>query len=64
LSKFPDDAALKKGLQDVQREKENPYGTTSSGAGKSAGGAGAGGQGMGLFGPEMMQQMLWITRPS
>jgi stress-induced-phosphoprotein 1 len=61
LSKFPDDAALKKGLQDVQREKENPYGTSASGAGKPAAGA-AGAGGMGLFGPEMMQQMAMDPR--
>jgi hypothetical protein len=50
-----DDAALK-GDRKMCSGKENPYGTTSGGAGKSAGGGGAG-VGMGLFGPEMMQQV-------
>ncbi|CAJ1966738.1 unnamed protein product [Cylindrotheca closterium] len=53
LGKFPDDAGLKKGLADVQREKENPYG--------SPGGAGGGAPG-GLFGPQMMAQMAMDPR--
>jgi stress-induced-phosphoprotein 1 len=46
LEKFPADAGLKKGLEDVTREKDNPYGSSSSGA--PAGG---------LFNPAMMAQM-------
>lgn len=57
VAKFPDDAALKKGLEDVKREKENPYGTTSS---ASAGGAG--GMPAGLFGPQMMAQLALDPR--
>jgi stress-induced-phosphoprotein 1 len=49
LEKSPSDAGLKKGRADVEREKENPMGT-------SAGGAGAGLAG-GLFSPAMMAQM-------
>ena len=58
LAKFPADAALKKGLEDVKREQENPYGTPSSG------GMG-GGLPNGLFGPQMMAQMALnpATRP-
>lgn len=51
LEKFPTDAGLKKGLEDVTREKENPYGITSGGA--QFGGAPGGG----LFNPSMMAQM-------
>ena len=61
LAKFPEDAALKKGLEDVKREKDNPYGIPSSG-----GGFGGGGGAMpGLFGPQMMAQMAMnpATRP-
>jgi stress-induced-phosphoprotein 1 len=47
LDKFPNDAGLKKGLDDVQREKDQP----AFGAG---GGGGAGG---GLFSPAMMAQL-------
>jgi stress-induced-phosphoprotein 1 len=50
LAKFPADAGLKKGLADVNREKENPFGISA------AGGGGGGGPG-GLFGPQMMAQM-------
>lgn len=46
LEKFPTDAGLKKGLEDVTREKDDPYGSKSSG--------GAAG---GLFNPAMMAQM-------
>lgn len=45
LAKFPDDAALKKGLEEVKRDKDAPP-------------PGAGGGGMpGLFGPQMLAQM-------
>jgi len=47
LAKFPDDAALQKGLADAQREKENPYPVSSGGGGANGG----------LFGPQMMAQM-------
>lgn len=50
LNKFPGDAALQKGLDDVQREKDQPAG--------GSGGVGAGG----LFGPEMMAQMALDPR--
>ena len=50
LEKFPNDPGLTKGLEDVKREKENPFGTPGGGGG----GAGAAG---GLFGPQMMAQM-------
>lgn len=49
LAKFPADAGLKKGVADVNREKENPMGS---------GGAAAGG----LFGPQMMAQMAMDPR--
>lgn len=52
LAKFPEDAGLKKGLEDVQKEKENPFGISSG-----MSGGGAGGPGGGLFGPQMMAQM-------
>jgi len=48
LQKFPNDAGLTKGLQDVQREKEH--------GGPFAAGEG-GGTGGGLFGPQMLAQM-------
>lgn len=51
LTKFPGDAGLKKGLEDVQRERDNPFGT---GGGGSAGG--------GLFSPEMVAQMALDPR--
>ncbi|KAL7570066.1 hypothetical protein ACA910_017101 [Epithemia clementina (nom. ined.)] len=52
LAKFPDDAGMKKGLEDVQREKDNPFGTTG----------GAGGSGGGVFSPEMIAQMALDPR--
>jgi stress-induced-phosphoprotein 1 len=52
LAKFPDDAGLKKGLEDVKREKEDPF----------AGGGGGAGAGGGLFGPQMMAQMALDPR--
>ena len=51
LAKFPTDAGLKKGLADVEREKENPMGSSS-----------AGGAAGGLFGPAMMAQMAMDPR--
>ena len=59
LAKFPADAALKKGLEDVQREQKNPYGTPSAGMG------GMPGMPNGLFSPQMMAQMALnpATRP-
>jgi len=58
LAKFPEDTGLKKGLDDVRREKDNPYGSTGAG---SAGGGLPGG----LFGPQMMAQLAMNpqTRP-
>lgn len=50
LSKFPADAGLKKGRTDVQREKDNPIGSSPGGA--------AGG----LFSPAMMAQMAMDPR--
>lgn len=61
LEKFPTDAGLKQGLVDVEREKENPYGIRSDGAG-GAGGAGGGGAAAGLFSPQMMAQMALNPR--
>lgn len=52
LAKFPTDAALQKGLADVEREKENPMGS-------STGGGAAGG---GIFNPQMMAQMAMDPR--
>jgi stress-induced-phosphoprotein 1 len=52
LAKFPQDAGLKKGLEDVTREKDNPMG--SSGAGGDPAG--------GLFSPQMMAQMALDPR--
>jgi stress-induced-phosphoprotein 1 len=52
LAKFPDDAGLKKGMEDVQREKDQPPG------GVGAGGGTAGG----LFSPAMMAQMALDPR--
>jgi len=46
LSKFPSDAGIKKGLDDVKREKDQPMG----------GGSGGGAAG-GMFSPEMLAQM-------
>ena len=57
LAKFPGDPGLTKGLDDVQREKADPFGTTTkSGTGGERGGAG------GLFGPQMMAQMALDPR--
>lgn len=50
LAKFPEDAALKKGLEDVKREKDAP-----------PGGAGGGLPG-GLFSPQMMAQLAMDPR--
>ena len=50
LAKFPNDAGLKKGLDEVKRDKDG---------GPSAGGSGAAG---GLFGPQMMAQMAMDPR--
>ncbi len=50
LEKFPTDAGLKKGLEDVTREKDAPP--------SGAGGAPAGG----LFGPQMLAQMAMDPR--
>jgi stress-induced-phosphoprotein 1 len=60
LKKFPADAGLNKGLEDVKREKENPYGIPPSRASRGApdGGVPMGG----LFGPEMMAQMALNPR--
>jgi stress-induced-phosphoprotein 1 len=49
LEKFPSDAGLKKGLEDVTREKDNPMGT-------------GGGGGNGLFSPAMLAQMAMDPR--
>lgn len=54
LEKFPGDPGLTKGLEDVKREKADPFGTSSS--------AGAGGGAGGLFGPQMMAQMALNPR--
>ncbi len=51
LAKFPTDAGLKKGLEEVQRDK-------NGGGGGVAGGSALGG----LFGPEMMAQMAMDPR--
>lgn len=51
LAKFPGDAGLKKGLEEVTRDKNG-----GGGAGGAGGGAG------GLFGPEMMAQMAMDPR--
>jgi stress-induced-phosphoprotein 1 len=58
LAKFPGDAGITKGLADVQREKENPYGASAGRGASPAGGVAAGG----LFGPEMMAQMALDPR--
>lgn len=50
LGKFPDDAALKKGLEDVKREKDAPPG------------GGGGGLPGGLFSPQMLAQMAMDPR--
>lgn len=52
LAKFPADAGLKKGLQDVQREKDTPPGMAGPG-GVAAGG---------LFSPAMMAQLALDPR--
>ena len=53
LAKFPEDAALKKGLEDVKKEKDNPFGSSAGGAGGPMGG---------LFSPQMMAQMAMDPR--
>ncbi|KAL3910667.1 MAG: hypothetical protein SGILL_007603 [Bacillariaceae sp.] len=53
LEKFPADAGLKKGMEDVTREKDMP-----PGSGMGAGGGAPGG----LFGPEMMAQLAMDPR--
>jgi len=55
LERFPGDAGLLKGLEDVKREKENPGGM-GNGSGGGAGGV------SGLFGPQMMAQMAMDPR--
>ncbi len=57
LAKFPTDAGLQKGLSDVQREKDNPYGipgasNSSSGSKAPPGGVPA------LFSPQMVAQLM------
>jgi len=52
LGKFPDDAALKKGLDDVKRDKDAPPGGYPS----------AGGLPGGLFSPQMLAQMAMDPR--
>ena len=54
LKKFHGDPGLTKGLDDVKREKADPFGTASS--------SGAGGEAGGLFGPQMMAQMALNPR--
>jgi len=49
LAKFPNDAGLKKGLEEVTRDKNGGGGSSSSGGG-------------GLFGPEMVAQMALDPR--
>jgi len=51
LSKFPDDAALAKGLADAKRDKDNPFGAAARGGG-----------GPGIFGPQMLAQMALDPR--
>ena len=53
LAKFPADAGLKKGLEDVTREKENPMGMGGGAPDPTAGG---------LFGPQMMAQLAMDPR--
>lgn len=55
LSQFPGDPSLVKGLADVKREKEDPFGTAASSTA-------AGGPGGGLFGPQMMAQLALDPR--
>lgn len=55
LQKFPGDPGLTKGLEDVKREKADPFGTAAR--------AGSGGEAAGgLFGPQMMAQMALDPR--
>lgn len=58
LEQFPGDAGLTKGLDDVKREKEDPFGRASTGSSSAGGGGGMGG----LFGPQMMAQMALNPR--
>ncbi|KAL3916430.1 MAG: hypothetical protein SGILL_005184, partial [Bacillariaceae sp.] len=53
LEKFPNDAGLKKGMEDVAREKDMPPGGVGGGGGGAPGG---------LFGPEMMAQLALDPR--
>jgi stress-induced-phosphoprotein 1 len=66
LENFPEDAGLTKGLADVTREKDQPFGFSSGGAGRSGGGGGADDpndpMAGGLFGPQMMAQMATDPR--
>jgi stress-induced-phosphoprotein 1 len=52
LVQFPGDPGLTKGLADVKREKEDPFGTAAASSGASGG----------LFGPQMMAQMALDPR--
>jgi stress-induced-phosphoprotein 1 len=54
LEKFPGDPGLTKGLEDVKREKADPFGTSTN----SSAGVGVGG----LFSPQMMAQMALNPR--
>jgi stress-induced-phosphoprotein 1 len=57
LTKFPNDAGLQKGMNDVTREKDHPTLPFMGGGGGGGGGDGDGGLLGGLFGPAMMAQM-------
>ncbi|KAG7346191.1 peptidase C14 caspase catalytic subunit-like protein [Nitzschia inconspicua] len=59
LEKFPDDAGLKKGLEDVTREKDQPFMAAGGGSDPMGGGL------AGLFSPQMVAQMAMDpkTRP-
>ena len=56
LEKFPNDTGIRKGLEDVEREKDNPFGAAGGGMGGAPGGGG------GLFSPEMIAQMALDPR--